>query len=120
MTLQDLVKNVQMETKAGAEGRVKPADWLRWTMDSITEAFQVDGSLRIQTGMTVLSSPFYVDPSADPTTGAYDVPGSLWPYRTGLEAYIRYRYHSTEPKNADESAAAVAAYNEFLRCFGVK
>ena len=69
--------------------------------------------------MTVLPTPFYVDPNADPTTGVYDVPLSLLPYHNGLEAYIKFRYHSSDPKNESENAEASKAYGEFLRYLGV-
>jgi hypothetical protein len=119
MTIQDMILVVQMETKTGAESRIKPADWVRWALDAITEAFSVDGALRIQTDMTVLSTPYTIDPNADPST-AYDLPASLLPYHIGLESYIKFRYHSSDPGNADEKAEAVKSYEEFLRILGIR
>jgi len=121
MTFQEIISNVQMETESGSEPRLKPEDWLRWAFDGATEAFLLDGACRIQADMTVLPVPFTVSPDADPEAvpNPYEIPLALQPFRTGLEAYIRFRYHSTNPKNADEKAAASAAYQEFLRAFGV-
>ena len=120
MTLQDIIQVVQMETKSGSEGSVKPADWIRWTLDSITEAFSIDGCLRIQPDTTtVLSSPYTVDPdSTDPA--AYDVPASLLPYHEGLESYVKVRYHESDPKNSEEDTESVKSYQKFLRCMGVQ
>ena len=118
--IQDLISNAQKETKSENESRLRPADWMRWACNGITEAFNLDGCLRIQPGMVVLDSPFYIDPNAD--AGAipspYTLPVSLLPFQVGLEAYIRFRYHSSDPKNDEDRAEASKAYDQFLSAFG--
>ncbi len=121
MTTQELIDNVQKEMNAGSDVKVKAADWLRFVLDGITEAFLTDGSLRIRSlppASSVYPVPYTIDPDADPSS--YEIPASLQPFRVGLEAYIKFRYFSLNPKNTEESAAASKAYQQFLACFGVQ
>ena len=120
--IQDIVQEAQKETKSQGEPGIQPADWTGWVCKAITEAFQIDACLRIQSLRTATAPndvispcPFVIDPDySDPTQ--YEIPGTLEPFVDGLKWYVVFRYHATTPDNTKQRDEAYAI---FLRIMGV-
>ena len=108
----DIIANVKKDVQA-TDSRLSADIWMRWAKDCVVEVFlHLKPDLRIQEGVASIEN---IVPGDD----SENIPVSLEPYKYPLQKGVEWRYHASDPKNADEQKAASACYIEFLSGFGV-